>query len=89
MDPEEPSDLIIGAKRRYDAFLGTELDIVLRLHQIENLVVVGVRSGHSSVCSVSPEISYMRRISSATPILRAAAASSANSPSIRSSLVTR
>ena len=38
----EPSDLIVGAKRRYDAFLGTELDLVLRLHEIENLVVVGV-----------------------------------------------
>ena len=26
----EPPDLVIGAKRRYDAFLGTELDLVLR-----------------------------------------------------------
>ena len=37
-----PPDLIVGAKRRYDAFLGTELDLVLRLHGIENLVVTGV-----------------------------------------------
>ena len=36
----EPSDLIIRAKRQYDAFLGTELDIVLRLHAVENLVAV-------------------------------------------------
>lgn len=41
LDPE-PTDLVIGAKRRYDAFLGTELDLLLRLHRIENLVVVGV-----------------------------------------------
>jgi biuret amidohydrolase len=38
----EPSDVIIRAKRRYDAFLGTELDLVLRLHEVENVVVVGV-----------------------------------------------
>ena len=41
------------------------------------------------VTAPSPEISYMRRISRATPIRRVAAASSANSPSMRSSLVTR
>jgi hypothetical protein len=44
---------------------------------------------YSRVCRASPDISYMRRISTATPIRSDAGASSTNSPSIRSSLVTR
>jgi nicotinamidase-related amidase len=54
----EPSDLVIGAKRRYDAFLGTELDLVLRLHGIENLVVVGVCT---DVC-VSSTVQHARNL---------------------------
>jgi nicotinamidase-related amidase len=38
----EPVDLLIRSKRRYDAFLGTDLDLVLRAHRIENLLVAGV-----------------------------------------------
>ncbi len=38
----EAGDLLIGRKRRYDAFLGTDLDLVLRTRGIENLLVVGV-----------------------------------------------
>jgi nicotinamidase-related amidase len=37
-----PEDLIITRKRRYDAFLGTDLDHTLRLRGIENLIVTGV-----------------------------------------------
>lgn len=46
-------------------------------------------AAQSNVCSVSPDISYMRRTCRATPIRSAAAASPVNPPSIRSSLVTR
>ena len=35
-------DVRIGNKRRYDAFLGTDLDLVLRLHGVENLLIAGV-----------------------------------------------
>ena len=35
-------DRVIRNKRRYDAFLGTDLDLVLRLVGAENLIVVGV-----------------------------------------------
>jgi nicotinamidase-related amidase len=38
----EPSDYRILNKRRYDAFLGTDLETLLRARQIENLIVVGV-----------------------------------------------
>jgi nicotinamidase-related amidase len=36
------ADIVIRPKRRYDAFLGTDLGIVLRAHGIENLLVTGV-----------------------------------------------
>ena len=47
------------------------------------------RRAQSNVCSVSPDISYMRRTCRATPIRSAAAASPVKPPSIRSSFVTR
>ena len=37
-----PADYRIRGKRRYDAFLGTELDLLLRSKRIENLVCCGV-----------------------------------------------
>jgi nicotinamidase-related amidase len=37
-----PSDYRITGKRRYDAFLGTDLDLLLRSKRIENLVCCGV-----------------------------------------------
>jgi nicotinamidase-related amidase len=66
----EPSDLVIRAKRRYDAFLGTELDLVLRLHEIENLVVVGVCT---DVC-VSSTVQHARNLDYRCLVLRDATA---------------
>jgi nicotinamidase-related amidase len=37
-----PDDVVIRPKRRYNAFFGTELEIVLRVRDIHNLLVVGV-----------------------------------------------
>jgi nicotinamidase-related amidase len=66
----EPSDLIIRAKRRYDAFLGTELDLLLRLHGIENLVVTGVCT---DVC-VSSTVQHARNLDYRCLVLRDATA---------------
>src|SRR6266581_5560346 len=66
----EPPDLVIGAKRRYDAFLGTELDLVLRLHEIENLVVAGVCT---DVC-VSATVQHARNLDYRCLVLRDATA---------------
>jgi nicotinamidase-related amidase len=41
LDPA-PDDVVIRRKRRYDAFLGTDLDLVLRSRGVENLLVAGV-----------------------------------------------
>jgi nicotinamidase-related amidase len=66
----EPPDLIVGAKRRYDAFLGTELDLLLRLHGIENLVVTGVCA---DVC-VSATVQHARNLDYRCLVLRDATA---------------
>jgi nicotinamidase-related amidase len=38
----QPGDFVISGKRRYDAFLGTELDLLLRSLKVENLIFAGV-----------------------------------------------
>ena len=40
---DEEKDYIIK-KRRYSAFYGTDLDLVLREHKIENVVIVGTKT---------------------------------------------
>jgi nicotinamidase-related amidase len=45
-----PGDYHIRAKRRYDGFLGTDLDLLLRSKRIENLVTCGVTT-HQCVMS--------------------------------------
>src|SRR6266516_1581192 len=43
-------DVLIQRKRRYDAFLGTDLDLVLRNRAVENLLVTGVCT---DICVIS------------------------------------
>jgi nicotinamidase-related amidase len=66
----EPSDIVIKGKRRYDAFLGTDLDLVLRLRGIENLVVAGVCT---DVC-VSATVQHARNLDYRCLVLRDATA---------------
>jgi nicotinamidase-related amidase len=46
----QPGDVRVRSKRRYDAFLGTDLDLVLRTRGVENLLVVGVCT---DICVIS------------------------------------
>lgn len=46
----QPGDVRITGKRRYDAFLGTDLDAALRLRGVENLLVTGVCT---DICVIS------------------------------------
>jgi nicotinamidase-related amidase len=41
LEPHE-QDFVVSAKRRYDAFLGTELDLLLRGLRVQNLIFAGV-----------------------------------------------
>ncbi|HEY8395628.1 MAG TPA: isochorismatase family cysteine hydrolase [Bacilli bacterium] len=43
LDFDEKKDYLIQ-KRRYSSFYGTDLDLVLREHKIENLMVVGTKT---------------------------------------------
>lgn len=46
----EPSDYRIRNKRRYDCFMGSDLDLLLRCKRVENLVCCGVTT-HQCVMS--------------------------------------
>ncbi len=46
----QPHDYRIRNKRRYDCFLGTDLDLLLRCNKIENLICCGVTT---HVCVMS------------------------------------
>jgi nicotinamidase-related amidase len=46
----QPGDVRITGKRRYDAFLGTDLDLALRLRGVENVLVTGVCT---DICVIS------------------------------------
>jgi biuret amidohydrolase len=48
----EPGDVRIMGKRRYDAFLGTDLDLALRTRDVENLLVTGVCTDICVICTV-------------------------------------
>jgi nicotinamidase-related amidase len=47
-----PEDIRIMGKRRYDAFLGTDLDLALRVRSVENLLVTGVCTDICVICTV-------------------------------------
>jgi biuret amidohydrolase len=51
LEPQE-GDLNIRGKRRYDAFLGTDLDLALRARGVENLLVTGVCTDICVICTV-------------------------------------
>lgn len=39
-----PGDLVVDTKKRYDCFLGTDLDITLRSHGISTVILLGVNT---------------------------------------------
>lgn len=51
LEPQQ-GDLRIRGKRRYDAFLGTDLDLALRVRGVENLLVTGVCTDICVICTV-------------------------------------
>lgn len=55
---QAPSDFVIRSKRRYDAFYGTELDILLRNYNIENLLVAGVCT---DICVIATVVAARNR----------------------------
>jgi nicotinamidase-related amidase len=43
-DVFEPSDFVINAKKRYDCFLTTDLDLSLRAHGVDTVLITGVNT---------------------------------------------
>ena len=43
-DVHADGDLVIDSKKRYDCFLGTDLELSLRAHGVETLLVLGVNT---------------------------------------------
>jgi biuret amidohydrolase len=41
---ERPGDVVVSTKKRYDCFLGTDLEITLRSHGIDSLLLLGVNT---------------------------------------------
>lgn len=41
---EGPGDMIVNTKKRYDCFVGTDLEITLRSHGVDSLLVMGVNT---------------------------------------------
>jgi nicotinamidase-related amidase len=51
-------DFVVSAKRRYDAFMGTELDLLLRGLRVENIIFAGVCT---DICVISTVLSARNR----------------------------
>ena len=41
---ERPCDFVVDTKKRYDCFLGTDLEFTLRAHGINTLLITGVNT---------------------------------------------
>jgi nicotinamidase-related amidase len=66
----QPGDIRILGKRRYDAFLGTDLDLALRVRGVENLLIAGVCT---DICVIST-VYHARNLDYRCHVLRDAVA---------------
>lgn len=46
-------DWVVDTKKRYDCFLGTDLDFMLRAHGINTLLITGVNTNSCVLCTVA------------------------------------
>jgi len=53
---QREGDMVVSTKKRYDCFVGTDLDITLRSHSIDSLLVMGVNT-NSCVIATSIQAS--------------------------------
>lgn len=49
----EPEDRVVDTKKRYDCFLGTDLDFHLRAHGINTLIITGVNTNSCVLATVT------------------------------------
>jgi nicotinamidase-related amidase len=49
----DPTDWVVATKKRYDCFLGTDLELLLRTHGINTLLVTGVNTNSCVLATVA------------------------------------
>ncbi len=50
---DEERDWVVDTKKRYDCFVGTDLDFLLRSHGINTLLITGVNTNSCVLCTVA------------------------------------
>jgi nicotinamidase-related amidase len=50
---QDPRDWVVDTKKRYDCFVGTDLDFMLRAHGVNTLVVTGVNTNSCVLSTVT------------------------------------
>ena len=50
---QEPQDWVVNTKKRYDCFVGSDLDFTLRAHGINTLIVTGVNTNSCVLSTVA------------------------------------
>ncbi|HXQ66099.1 MAG TPA: isochorismatase family cysteine hydrolase [Alphaproteobacteria bacterium] len=50
---DQERDIVVGTKKRYDCFVGTDLDFVLRAHGVNTLLVTGVNTNSCVLATVA------------------------------------
>ncbi len=50
---DKDRDWVVDAKKRYDCFVGTDLDFVLRSHGINTMLITGVNTNSCVLCTVA------------------------------------
>jgi len=49
----DPRDWVVDTKKRYDCFVGTDLDFLLRAHAVDTLIVTGVNTNSCVLSTVA------------------------------------
>lgn len=50
---DEARDWVVDTKKRYDCFIGTDLDFLLRTHGVNTLLITGVNTNSCVLCTVA------------------------------------
>src|SRR5581483_11661386 len=50
---QDASDLVVDAKKRYDCFTATDLDLTLRAHGVDTLLITGVNTNSCVVATAT------------------------------------
>ena len=50
---DRENDWVVDTKKRYDCFVGTDLDFVLKAHGVDTLLITGVNTNSCVLCTVA------------------------------------